>query len=257
MLNEPRMPLDGEVALVTGGNSGIGLGMARGLALAGASVCIWGRRPERNEAAVESIGELGGTVGAVRCDVGSPQEVRTAFAETVERFGRVDSCFANAGIAPGFVPFVDLDFERWRRSMAVNLDGVMLTFQEAARHMVQRGEGGSLVAVSSVSALQGAPTNQSYSVAKAGLVALTRGLAVELARHGIRVNALLPGWVDTDMLAAGRENEKFRSNTISRTPVRRWAQPEEFGEVAAYLARRDLTFHTGDELVVDGGCTKF
>lgn len=257
MTNEHPPSLDGEVALVTGANSGIGLGMARGLALAGASVCIWGRRQERNEAAVESLSGLGGAVAAVQCDVGSPQEVRAAFAETVERFGRVDSCFANAGIAPGFVPFVDLDLDTWRRSMAVNLDGAMVTFQEAARHMVQRGDGGSLVAVSSTSALQGAPMNQSYSVAKTGLVALTRGLAVELARHGIRVNALLPGWVDTDMLAEGRENEKFRNNTISRTPVRRWADPAEFGEVAAYLARRDVTFHTGDELVVDGGYTKF
>lgn len=250
-------PLEGEVAVVTGGNSGIGLGLAHGLARAGASVCIWGRRRERNDEAVHSLTGLGAEAAAVQCDVGSEDEVIAAFAETVDRFGHVDSCFANAGMAPGFVPFVDLELDRWRRSMAVNLDGVMVTLREAARHMVQRGEGGSLVAVSSTSALQGAPMNQSYAVAKTGLVALTRGLAVELARHGIRVNALLPGWVDTDMLADGRENEKFRNNTISRTPVRRWADPEEFGAVAAYLAQRDLTFHTGDEMVVDGGYTKF
>jgi NAD(P)-dependent dehydrogenase (short-subunit alcohol dehydrogenase family) len=141
--------------------------------------------------------------------------------------------------------------------MAVNLDGAMLTLREAARHMVERGEGGSLVVVSSTSAMQGAPLNQTYSVAKTGLVALSRGLAVELARHRIRVNALLPGWTDTEMLAWGHENQRFKDNTIARTPVRRWADPDEFGAVAVYLARRDLTFHTGDELVVDGGYTKF
>ena len=249
--------LEGEVAVVTGGNSGIGLGMAHGLARAGASVCIWGRRKERNDAAVESLTAIGGQVAAVECDVSSEQAVCAAFAETIERFGRVDSCFANAGWAPGFVPFVDLDLETWHRSMAVNLDGAMLTLREAARHMVERGEGGSLIAVSSTSAMQGAPMNQSYSVAKTGLVALTRGLAVELARHSIRVNALLPGWTDTDMLASGHANEKFRNNTISRTPVRRWADPDEFGPVAVYLARRDVTFHTGDELLIDGGYTKF
>lgn len=250
-------PLDGEIALVTGGNSGIGLGMARGLACAGASVCIWGRRAERNDAAVESLRSHGAHASAIQCDVGSEEEIRDAFGRTLDQFGRVDSCFANAGLSPGFVPFVDLDLDTWRRSMTVNLDGVMLTLREAARHMVQRGGGGSLIAVSSTSALQGAPLNQSYSVAKTGLVGLTRGLAVELARHGIRVNALLPGWTDTDMLAPGRGNERFYNATISRTPARRWADPDEFGAVATYLARRDLTFHTGDEVVVDGGYTKF
>ena len=250
-------PLDGEVAVVTGGNSGIGLGMARGLAQAGASVCIWGRRAERNEIAVEALTGLGGRVVALECDVSSEEAVRAAFAQTVEVLGPVDACFANAGSAPGFVPFVDLDLDTWRRSMAVNLDGAMLTLREAARHMVERGEGGSLVVVSSTSAMQGAPLNQTYSVAKTGLVALSRGLAVELARHRIRVNALLPGWTDTDMLAWGHENQRFKDATIARTPVRRWADPDEFGAVAVYLARRDLTFHTGDELVVDGGYTKF
>jgi len=174
--------LEGEVALVAGGNAGIGLGMARGLAEAEADVCIWGRRRDRNDAAVEELTGLGGRVFAVQCDVSDEDEVVSAFTETLERFGKVDSCFANAGVAPGFVPFVDLEVERWRRSMAVNLDGAMLTMREAARHMVERAEGGSLVAVSSTSAMQGAPNNESYSVAKTGHVALARGLAVELAR---------------------------------------------------------------------------
>lgn len=249
--------LAGEVALVTGGNAGIGLGMARGLARAGAAVCVWGRRADRNAEAVRSLLDLGADAAAFECDVSNEDQVESSFAAVVERFGRVDSCFANAGVGPALVPFVDLELDHWRRSMTVNLDGAMLTLRAAARHLVGRGEGGALVAVSSTSALHGAPMNQSYSVAKTGLVALTRGLAVELARHRIRVNALLPGWTDTDMLAWGHENEKFRTNTINRTPVRRWANPDEFGAVAVHLARRDLTFHTGDEVVVDGGYTKF
>ncbi|MGH9137550.1 MAG: SDR family NAD(P)-dependent oxidoreductase [Acidimicrobiales bacterium] len=249
--------LDGEVALVTGGNGGIGLGMAVGLARAGAAVCIWGRDKDKNAAALEQLTAAGADAEAVPCDVSVEEEVTDAFGRTLERFGRVDACFANAGMGPGLVPFVDLSLARWRRSMAVNLDGAMLTFREAARHMVARGEGGSLVAVSSTSAVHGAPANQSYAVAKTGLLALVRGLAVELARHRIRCNTLLPGWTDTDMLAWGKEHPKFRENTIGRTPVRRWADPAEYGPVAVYLARRDLTFHTGDELVVDGGYTRF
>jgi len=249
--------LTGEVALVTGGNGGIGLGMARGLAAAGAAVCIWGRDKDKNAAARADLAETGADVDALVCDVSVEDQVVDAFAQTLERFGKVDACFANAGSGVGVVPFVELDLERWRRSMAVNLDGAMLTLREAARHMVTRGEGGSLVAVSSTSAIHGAPSNASYAVPKTALLALTRSLAVELARYRIRCNALMPGWTDTDMLAWGRQNPKFVENTIARTPVRRWADPAEFGAVAVYLARRDLTFHTGDELVVDGGYTRF
>jgi NAD(P)-dependent dehydrogenase (short-subunit alcohol dehydrogenase family) len=249
--------LTGDVAVVTGGNGGIGLGLARGLAAAGASVCIWGRDKDKNAVAVAALEGLGAGVEALVCDVSDEEQVIDAFARTVERFGKVDSCFANAGLGVGMVPFVDLDIGRWRRSMAVNLDGVMLTLREAARHMVARGEGGSLVAVSSTSAIHGAPNNVSYSVAKTGVLALTRSLAVELARHAIRANALLPGWTDTDMLAWGKQQQRFVDNTVARTPVRRWAGPAEYGPVAVYLARRDLTFHTGDELVVDGGYTRF
>ena len=250
-------PLAGEVALVTGGNGGIGLGMARGLAEAGAAVCIWGRDKDKNAAAVEQLRVIGDDVDALACDISIEDQIIESFARTIERFGKVDACFANAGTSVGFVPFVELTLDHRQRSMAVNLDGTMFTLREAARHMVDRGEGGSLVAVSSTSAIHGAPANQSYAVAKTGVLALMRGLAVELARHRIRANSLLPGWSDTDMLAWGKENQRFRDNTLSRTPVRRWADPDEYRAVAVYLARRDLTFHTGDELVVDGGYTRF
>jgi NAD(P)-dependent dehydrogenase (short-subunit alcohol dehydrogenase family) len=251
--------LDGHVALVTGGNGGIGLGMASGLAAAGASVAIWGRNAEKDAAAAETLRSIDG-VGAVHaetCDVSSEPAVEAAFASTVEALGKVDSVFANAGIPSGGTAFVDLTLEQWRRSLAVNLDGAMLTLREGARHLVARGEGGSLIAVGSTSSIHGAPANQAYAVAKTGLLALIRSLAVELARHRIRANAVLPGWTDTDMTAAGKAWPKFLENTVSRTPVRRWADPSEFGPVAVYLADPSITFHTGDALVVDGGYTVY
>lgn len=249
--------LEGEVVLITGGNGGIGLGMARGVADAGARVAIWGRNAEKNAAAVDDLRARGAEAEAFLCDVGSEDEIVKTFAATLQRFGKVDACFANAGVNGNGSAFVDLTLEEWHRVMRVNLDGVMLTLREAARHMVERGEGGALVAVSSTSAYHGAPRNEPYSTGKTALLGLSRGLAVELARHGIRCNALCPGWTDTEILGPAREWEKFVNATVGRTPVRRWADPDEFGPVAVYLAQKSLTFHTGDELVVDGGYTKF
>ncbi len=251
--------LEGHVALVTGGNGGIGLGMALGLARAGAAVAVWGRDGSKNEAAAERLSgvEGAGPVHAEVCDVADEDQVDASFARTVDALGKVDSVFANAGIGTAGTAFVDLTLDEWRRSLSVNLDGAMLTLRAGARHLVERGEGGSLVAVSSTSAIHGAPKNQAYAVAKTGLLGLVRSLAVELARHRVRVNAILPGWTDTDMMAAGRQWKTFVDNTTNRTPVRRWADPDEFGPVAVYLADPTNTFHTGDALVVDGGYTIF
>jgi NAD(P)-dependent dehydrogenase (short-subunit alcohol dehydrogenase family) len=141
--------------------------------------------------------------------------------------------------------------------MRINLDGAFLTLREAAKHMVERGEGGSLVAVSSTSAIHGAPGMEHYAGSKAALVAIMRGLAVELARHRIRCNTVLPGWTETDMLSPMTASEKFVKNTVSRTPVRRWGTPDDLGPAAVFLADPSNTFHTGDMLVVDGGYTVF
>jgi NAD(P)-dependent dehydrogenase (short-subunit alcohol dehydrogenase family) len=249
--------LTGHVALVTGGNSGIGLGMASGLAAAGAAVAIWGTNPDKNAAAVAQLEAAGATVHAERCDVSDEAAVTAAFASTVAALGKVDSCFANAGVS-GWAPSItDLTLEEWRRVMGVNLEGAFLTMREAARHLVERGEGGAIVAVSSTSAIHGAPNQPHYAASKTALLGLTRAMAVGLARHKVRVNALLPGWTDTDLVAPGKANQKFVDNTVGRTPVRRWADPAEFGPVAVYLADPALTFHTGDTLTVDGGYTVF
>jgi len=248
--------LSGKVAVVTGGNGGIGLGIGRALAGAGADIAIWGRNEDKNAAARAEIEALGRRAVALACDVADEDQVTDAFARTVEALGKVDTLVANAGMGlPG--PITELPLEQWRRVMAVNLDGAFLCLREAARHFVDRGDGGSLVAIGSVSALHGAPGTQAYSASKAALGSLIRGMAVELARHKVRANVLMPGWTETDMTAPLQGWEAFVTSTTKRTPVRRWGQPSDMGAVAVFLADPTLTFHTGDTIVVDGGYSIF
>lgn len=248
--------LRGRVVLVTGGNGGIGLGMAEGCAMAGASVVIWGTNQTKLDGAEATLRELGADVLAARVDVSDEEQVINSMAAAIDRFGRVDAAFANAGVSGG-APFLEQTAETWRQCLAVNLDGAFFTFREAARHMVERGDGGSLVGVSSTSAIHGAPGSQPYAASKAAMLAMVRGLAVEFARYGIRANSVIPGWTETELTEAGRENEKFLSNTTKRTPIRRWGTPEDFRSVGAFLADPTQGFHTGDEIVLDGGYTRF
>jgi len=250
--------LDGQVAVVTGGNRGIGLGFAEGLAAAGANVAIWARDPGRNAEACQHLKEFapGAQAVAYACDVSDEDQVEAAMAATLADLGRVDSLFANAGVG-GTTPFLEMSLDEWRRVMAVNLDGAFLSLRAAARHLVERGEGGALVAVSSVSAIHGAPRMEHYAASKTALLGLVRGLAVELARHRVRCNAVLPGWMDTEMIEPGKENPRWVEATVKRTPVRRWGQPSDLRDIAAYLADPALVFHTGDSIVIDGGYSIF
>lgn len=250
--------LTGRVALVTGGNGGIGLGMAEGLVLAGASVAVCGRNPQKNEHAVERLRALraDAEVLPVVADVAVEADVVDMVARTVEHFGRLDACVANAGVSSA-VPVLQLSLEEWRRIMAVNLDGVFLTLREAAKAMVDRNDGGALVAVSSTSSMHGAPANAHYASSKAGVLALVRSMAVALARDRIRVNALVPGWTLTELTEVGYQHDRFRDATIRRTPVRRWGEPSDFRAVAPYLCDPTNLFHTGDSVTIDGGYTVF
>lgn len=244
--------------LVTGGNGGIGLGIAEAVGAAGAQVVIWGRREAKTDDALARLGTAGVEAHGMLCDLTELDSIGECFDRSVALAGgRIDTVVANAGTPGQVVRFTDLPFDEWRAVMRLNLDSVMVLFQHATRHMIAAGGGGALVAVSSLTAIHGAAGNEAYGASKSALVGLTRALAVGLARHRIRVNALLPGWVETDLTAAVHQNEQLRAAKLERTPVRRWADPIEIGVAAAFLADPRLTFHTGDELVVDGGYTKF
>lgn len=256
---EDRQMIDltGKTFIVTGGNGGIGLGMAEGIAQAGGSLVIWGRNADKNAAALETLHAIGAKATAHICDVGDEAQVIETMERSVADFGRLDGLFANAGRSGTGTPFLELPLSEWRAVMDINLDGVFLQLREAAKVMVKQGEGGSLVAVSSTSAIHGAAGNEAYGTAKTALNGLVRALAVGLARHQIRVNSLLPGWTITELASGGYENDKFRDATVKRTPVRRWAEPSEFREVGAFLADPTQTYHTGQEICVDGGYTIF
>ena len=249
--------LSEKVFIITGGNGGIGLGLAEGIAEAGGAVAIWARNEEKNTDAVRALQDIGGEAKSYICDVSNEEEVIRTLASTVKDFGRVDGLFANAGRGGTGTPLVDTSLEDWRKVMAVNLDGVFLCLREASRQLISQGSGGSLVAVSSTSAIHGAAGNEAYGTAKTAVTGLVRALAVSLARFQIRVNCLLPGWTVTELASPAFENEYFREVTTMRTPVRRWADPREFKEVAAFLADPSQTFHTGQQVCVDGGYTIF
>ncbi|OUV77260.1 MAG: oxidoreductase [Acidimicrobiaceae bacterium TMED130] len=249
--------LSEKVFVITGGNGGIGLGLAEGIAEAGGAVAIWARNEEKNTDAVRTLQEIGGEAKSYICDVSNEEDVIRTLASTVKDFGRVDGLFANAGRGGTGTPFVDTSLEEWRKVMAVNLDGVFLCLREASRQLISQGSGGSLVAVSSTSAIHGAAGNEAYGTAKTAVTGLVRALAVSLARFQIRVNCLLPGWTVTELASPAFGNDHFREVTTKRTPARRWADPKEFRQVGAFLADPSQTFHTGQQVCVDGGYTIF
>jgi NAD(P)-dependent dehydrogenase (short-subunit alcohol dehydrogenase family) len=253
--------LSGRVAVITGGNGGIGLGIAQALAAAGCNVSIWGRNADKNRNAAATMAGLVGKVDTRVCDVSDPASVRNAMAATLDTFGRVDGCFANAGIGGGGRrAFIDRTEEEWRKMFATNLDGVFHVFQAAARHMTERAEAGDpfgrLVATSSLASLFGTARNEHYAATKAAINALVRALAVELARQGVTANAILPGWI-SDMTAGIMANEKFVGAVMPRIPMRRFGEPSDFGGIAVYLMSKASSYHTADCFVIDGGYTAF
>ena len=254
--------LTGKVCLVTGGNAGIGLGMAEALAASNAHVAIWGRRDEKNQEALAKLEPLGtGRAKAWAVDVGDEQQVIDGMAAVEAEFGRIDTCIANAGIGLGSPSFLEMSTDTWRKVHNINMEGAFWTMREACKSMVKRAQdgdpGGSIMVTSSLSAIEGAARNQAYASTKGGVISMIKGIAVEFARHGIRANAILPGWIATDMTQMAQDAEVFTTKVISRVPIRRWGEPEDFGGAAVYLASDASKFHTGDTFNIDGGYSIF
>jgi NAD(P)-dependent dehydrogenase (short-subunit alcohol dehydrogenase family) len=252
--------LTGKVALVTGGNGGIGLGMADALAQAGADLIIWGTNEAKNADAKKTLAAHGHRVVTRKVDVSKEAEVVDGMKAAVAEMGRVDCVVANAGIG-GSSPLVEMTTDLFRKIHAVNEEGVFWTFREAAKHMIERAKSGdangSLVVVASTAGIEGAARNSAYGASKGAVMSMSRALAVELARYGIRVNSIAPGWIATDMTAGAQANPVFTEKVIPRIPARRWGRPEDFGGIAVYLASDASTYHTGEAFVIDGGYTKF
>lgn len=241
--------------MVTGGNRGIGLGIARGLARAGASLALWARNEEQSTNAAEALRALcarDARVETIRCDVSIEQDVVRATGETLERLGRIDIGVANAGFGTAMDP-LQMSLDAWRNVTATNLEGTFMTFRELARHMAERGAGGKLIALSSIAAMSGPPTQPHYAASKGGVEAMVRSFAVRLARHDIQVNAIEPGWIATDATRPAIENAAFSDVIMRRTPARRWGTPEDFEGIAVYLASDASRYHTGDVIRIDGG----
>lgn len=252
--------LTGKVSLVTGGNGGIGLGMAEAMAQSGADVVIWGTNAQKNAAAEEKLAAHGRRVASRIVNVANENEVVEGMRNALSTMGRLDCVVANAGIG-GSAPVMELTTELWRKVHGVNEDGVFWTFREATKHMIDRAKNGdangSLVVVASTAGIEGAARNSAYGATKGAVMSMARALAVELARYGVRVNSIAPGWIATDMTKGAQGNKVFEEKVIPRVPARRWGQPEDFGGIAVYLASDASSYHTGETFIIDGGYTKF
>jgi NAD(P)-dependent dehydrogenase (short-subunit alcohol dehydrogenase family) len=247
--------LKGKTALVTGGNGGLGLAYARGMVRQGADAILWGRDVRKNEAAVAELSAFGSKVFAQVVDVTDEAQVISSFAEAVQRAGKIDCVVQNAGFANPAPSFAQMSTEQYKAQIDVALNGGFYTLREAARHMTARAEagdpGGSIILCGSGSVFSGIPGLEHYGAAKAGLASMMRGMSTELARYGVRVNMIAPGYIKTDL--AGDQAESADAMFAQRTPAGRVGLPADVEAAAAYLACDASSFHTGDILNIDGG----
>lgn len=248
----------GKVTLVTGGNGGIGLGFAKGIAKMGGDVAIWARNAEKNAAAKQELLDAGaGRVETYIVDVASEEAIIAGYDRLMSDFGRIDCVFANSGGAPGFNSVFDMPTSEWHKFLDVALHGAFITLREAARHMVARADagelGGSLVACGSLSLFHGLPGKQNYAAAKSGVAAIVRCMAVEFGKHGIRANVVAPGLIMTPMMG-GEANEKALSGMFGpQVPIQRVGYPTDFEGIGAYLCSDASSFLTGQTITIDGG----
>ncbi|MED3662841.1 SDR family NAD(P)-dependent oxidoreductase [Ureibacillus terrenus] len=240
--------LTGKVAIITGGASGIGAATAKLFVEEGAKVVIVDVNKEKGKAFEEELKNQGGEALFVQADVTNEEDVQNVFAKAKASFGKVDILFNNAGIG-AVKPTDELPFSEWRKTIAVDLDGVFLFARAAIKEYLQSG-GGVIVNTASMYGLVGAAGSAAYNAAKAGVVNFTRSIALEYANRNIRINAICPGFIDTPILG-----DTDRNGLIEATPMKRLGKPEEIAKAVLFLASDDSSFMTGSALVVDGGYT--
>ncbi|MFI4948156.1 MAG: SDR family NAD(P)-dependent oxidoreductase [Alphaproteobacteria bacterium] len=244
--------LSGRVAVVTGGNGGIGFGMAQGLAAAGATIVVAARNPEKSAAAVTALAALGAPGAFIALDVADPSSCRALIDETVARFGRLDLLVNNAGMSIRKPP-QDYAIGEWQAVLDTNLTGAFACSQAAYAPMKRQG-GGKIINIGSMMSIFGGAYAAPYSTSKGGLVQLTKSLATAWARDNIQVNAVLPGWIDTELTRDARAQVPgLNERVLNRTPVGRWGMPEDLAGIAVFLAAPASDFVTGAAIPVDGG----
>ncbi len=244
--------LKGRVALVTGGNGGIGLGMARGLAQAGAALAVAGRQEGKNADAVTELEACGAQAVSIRADLRDETSCRSMVEEVVERLGRLDILVNNAGTNIRKAP-QDYTLEEWRLVLDTNLTSAFVASQAAYPHMKRAG-GGKIINIGSMMSLFGASFVAPYGASKGGIVQLTKALATAWAKDNIQVNAVLPGWIDTALTRQARKDvQGLHERVLARTPAGRWGAPEDLAGVAVFLSSSSSDFVTGAAIPVDGG----
>ena len=244
--------LSGRVAIVTGGNGGIGLGMAQGLAQAGAALLIAGRNAGKNAAAVKTLEALGAKAAAFEADLTVPAACRSLVEAALDRFGRLDILVNNAGINIRKQP-QEYTLEEWKSVLDTNLTSAFLCSQ-AAYPAMQKAGGGKIINIGSMLSIFGAAFAGPYGASKGGVVQLTKSLACAWAKDNIQVNAVLPGWIDTELTRAARKDVPgLHERVLARTPAGRWGDPADFAGIAVFLASSAADFVTGAAIPVDGG----
>ena len=247
-----RFSLNGKCGLVTGAGSGIGKSLAQGLAEAGAKVALAGRNVAKLEDAAGAINSAGLHAAPFQVDMAKPESIGALAASVLDAFGRIDFLFNNAGMIHR-APAEDFPLDKWEEMIKVNLTGPFLLSQAVARHLIAQGTGGSIVNTSSLIAVFGGISVPAYAATKGGITQLTKSMSNDLAPHGIRVNAIGPGWVKTDMTAALQANTGRLEAISSRIPLGRWAEPEDLAGLAVFLASDASAYITGQVIFIDGG----
>lgn len=250
--------MTGKVVVVTGGNSGIGRGFARGLAKAGSGIVIWGRRADKNAEAAAELEALGAKVLAQAVDVSSEDQVVAAMAEAAEKMGRIDGVIGNAGVMKQAPSFLEMTGEAYRELVEINQFGAFYAAREGARHMKARWDagdqsGGSIVFCASLSAVTGTLCMQHYNAAKGAMASMARGIAVEMGKYGIRCNTVCPGYTISDTVIDPGPGTPMGDQLRQRNPIPRFGTPEDFEGVGVYFMSDASRFHTGDIVYVDGG----